>query len=88
MVFQPNNIRDQQAIIILDVMKSIQLLNNIYIYVKQDIHCVDNENYVIYLIHGYDFYNTLLLNMIFIIQIILVLSHNVRFHKQWPKELI
>ena len=74
MVSPTNNIHNHQTTFILNQVKLIQLLNYIYIYVNQDIYFGDNENYVIHIIHGCDFYNTLLLNMIFIIKIILVLS--------------
>ena len=61
MVFATNNIRYQQVIFVFDPVKSIQLLNYIDHYVNQDIHSVDNDNYVIHIIYEYDFYNTLLL---------------------------
>ena len=62
MIFPSNNIYYQRIILIFDPIKSIPLLNFIYIYVHQDIHFVDNDNYIIHILHEYEFYNTLLLS--------------------------
>ena len=88
MVFPTNNIRYQQVIFIFDQMKSIQLLNYIYHYVNQNIHCVDNENYVIHIIYEYDFIMHYYLTMILFMKIILVSLPIFSFRHKRHQELI